>query len=109
MPNAHMTWEEKFEAINALGEAVLKMRAPGDWHVYQPGVDISNRVVIGSRYGSGRTPEAAVQEHWTGLTELRATEVIVINAFRDNRRHLRWNGYRWVDLPVEHHAEAEHA
>ena len=93
-----MSWEEKFEAILALGEASLKMRVPGDWYVHQPDVEVSDGTVIGPRSGTGRTPELAVLDYWKNLTALTETEVVVIDAFRENRKHVRWNGYRWVDL-----------
>jgi len=102
MPNARMTWEEKFEAIKAIGSACLRMRKPGDWYVSQPDVAVKVGAMLESRYGNGATPEAAVLDHWQQLTSIDlANEVVVLDAMRDTRRHVWWNGYRWVDQPIE--------
>lgn len=100
--SATMTWEQKFEAIQALGSACLRMRSPGDWYVSQSGVEVRRGPFLESRYGNGVTPQAAVSDHWDKLTtlDLAGDEVIVLDAMRDTRRHVRWNGYRWVDEPV---------
>lgn len=100
-----MTWEQMFAAIQALGEASLCMRRPGDWYVEQRGTWVKERAsdsVLGNRYGNGETPEAAVRDHWRQhVDELRPDAFIVLSGSGKPRRHVRWNGYMWVDLPVE--------
>ena len=83
------------------------MREPGNWYVSQSGVEVQvRRCFLASRYGNGATPEAAVLDHWEKLTSIDlANEVVVLDAMRDTRRHVWWNGYRWVDVPVPRTAE----
>lgn len=96
-----MTWEEMFAAIAALGgDPSLRMRKPGDWYVLQGRVEVKHRSTLESRYGNGTTPAAAVVDHWQKLTTLAPGEVIVVNAFTDDRRAVRWNGYMWADEPA---------
>jgi hypothetical protein len=96
-----MTWEQKLEAIIALGDDVsLRMRCPGNWHVDHRGVEIGDGHVLIGGCGNGDTPEAAVLNHWDHLTQLKAGQYLVKNAMSSDRRHYRWNGYRWADLPV---------
>lgn len=106
--SAQMTWEQMLSAVQALGEASLRMRQPGDWYVEQPRVDKKERgsSVIGSAYGNGSTPEAAVRDHWWTLTDLKPNEIIVIDSLRATRRHVRWNGFMWVDEPVRREVHA---
>lgn len=103
-----MTWEQMFAAIQAIGEASLRMRKPGDWFVEQRSTEKKERgsSVIGSAYGNGATPEDAVRDHWRVLTDLKPNEIIVIDSMRDTRRHVRWNGYMWADEPVNREVPA---
>ena len=99
--SARMGWEETFEAIKAIGDASLRMRKPGDWYVSQSGVEVKVGPVLEGRYGNGQTPQAAVLDHWKKLTSIDlAKEVVVLDAMRDTRRHVWWNGYRWVEVPL---------
>lgn len=99
-----MTWEEKFAAICALKDADLKMRQPGDWYVSQ-GTEVKERIgsgVLVSRFGNGESPIEAIKNHWILLTEEQPLAYIVLNATNNTtRRHVRWNGYMWSDIPME--------
>ena len=96
-----MTWEEKLEACNALARCGLSMRKPGDWYVYQSGVELKRGCMLGGGGGNGTTPELAVLDHWEGHTNLQPGEYLVIGAMTPNRRAVKWNGYMWatVDEP----------
>lgn len=89
--------EQKFEAVQCLARASLMMREPGNWYVSQS-VEVKNGSMLEGRYGNGKTPEEAIQDHWEQLTELDPGEYIVINAASDNRKAVRWNGYMWSEV-----------
>jgi hypothetical protein len=94
-------WEEKFAACQALGgECALKMRKPGDWYFAQRGVDIKSGPMLVGKFGQGATPQAAVEDHFRNLTELKSHEYVVINAY-GIRRAVRWNGFMWADVSEE--------
>jgi hypothetical protein len=95
-----LTWEQKFAAINALGQAHLCMRAPGDWYVDQR-VYVCERedssVIVG-RYGNGHTPEDAVEDHFNTLTAEKPLAYVVMGEHTGNRRRVLWNGFMWADV-----------
>jgi hypothetical protein len=96
----YMTWEQKFAAINAIAEASLKMRKPGDWYVSQ-NVEVKETrgsSVIVSRFGNGTTPEDAVEDHFNSLTAEQPLAYVRVTKF-GVIRHVLWNGFMWVDDP----------
>jgi len=100
------TWEQKFEALQGLGEAALKMRAPGKWYVSQPGVEIKAlRSGAAVEQQDGESPEKAVNLRWSALTEASAEQYVEHRRGRLQRR-VRWNGFMWADLLVEADAES---
>lgn len=92
-----MNYEEKLQALNALGECRLLMRNPGDWYVSQS-TKIKNKTVLEERYGNGSTPELAILDHWLQLTELASHEYIVISPYTDRYKAVKWNGFMWADI-----------
>lgn len=92
-----MNWEQKLAALQALGEFKLCMREPGNWYVYVPKAEIKDGSMLKSGAGNGRTPEEAVENYWREMTELNPGERVVIGAYSDARREVRWNGYMWQD------------
>lgn len=96
-----MNWEEKFAAIKAIGgmDTAITMRSPGDWHVTGTRIEIAHDGMLLSTTEHGRSPQEAVELRWKQLTELTGKQThLVLNAYGDNRRHVRWNGYMWVDV-----------
>lgn len=95
-----MTWERCFAAILALGDASLKMRAPGDWYVSQSNVEVkeAGASVISFPVGNGADPERAVLNYFGELTSLKPKEYVVIGALGSKRRAVRWNGFMWADI-----------
>ena len=92
-----MDWEQKLLALQALARVQLCMRSPGDWYVSTT-TEIKNGSILDGRYGNGKTPEAAVVDHWKVVTALDPHEYLVVNAHRKNRRAVTWNGFMWTDV-----------
>jgi hypothetical protein len=105
-----MTTDEKFDAIKALARAVLEMRVPGDWYVSQQGVEITSdgAGILRGFWGGGATPQEAIEDHWRQMTEgLKPSEYLVTHAMSTpDRKHHRWNGYRWAEMPQRDHPAA---
>lgn len=93
-----MTYEQKLSALQAIAECQLCMRKPGDWYVSHR-AEIKNGSMLEGRYGNGKTPEEAVENHWMKLTTLKPDERVVTNAMNDRRRELVWNGFMWEERP----------
>lgn len=94
-----MNWQQKADALNSLSEISLKIRAAGDWYVSQR-TEVGGDGVLRGIYGNGATPEEAVENHWCVLvTELQPTRYIATNSMGDDRKHWRWNGYMWREIP----------
>lgn len=98
-----LTWEQKLAAFQAISDHSLRMRKPGDWYVDATRLEIKespdSSVLVGT-YGNGATPAAAVEDHWRKyVTDLAPGAYIVANAFREDRKHYRWNGFMWAELP----------
>jgi hypothetical protein len=93
-----VNWEQKLEALNKLEECRLQMRQPGDWIVHQH-VEIKDYHLMISHFGQGTTPEAAVEDHWTHLTEkLKGHQFLVARSGRPSRIAARWNGFMWAPV-----------
>lgn len=94
-----MNWEQKMEAIKSLAgmDTCIKMRRPGDWYVLDR-VDIKDGRFIRGGTGNGRTPEEAVNDRWFQLTELSRDQYLVVHAFGDDRKAVRWNGFMWTTV-----------
>lgn len=100
---ARPQWEQKFAALKALdSDASLKMRKPGDWYVSMTGVEVGSSAsgLLTSPSAGGETPQEAVEARWDLFANLATNQYLVIDAMKDTRRHVRWNGFMWEDLPV---------
>jgi hypothetical protein len=95
-PGGEMNWEEKLQAIQALGEnACLKMRKPGNWYVANTGIEIAANGLLISPTESETTPESAVKALWFQLTEeLEPGRYLVANS----GKAYRWNGFMWAGV-----------
>jgi len=92
-----MTYEQKFAALAAISpHPALHMRKPGDWYVLMPGVERKEGVCLSNGCVSQPTPELAVEEKWNWATD--PNYYLVINAMRENRRAVKWNGFMWEDV-----------
>ena len=99
-----MDWQQKLEALQALGDCALRMRSPDDWYVSQNSTELkmhADDYCLGGKYGNGHSPEEAVEDHWRVLVDdLPPEAMIIIHAMsRERRRQVRWSGYMWKDVP----------
>jgi len=92
----HLTWEQKFAALKAIGDASLRMRAPGDWYVDLRGVEVSRGLMLESPVQSEPDPESAVAVAWEQHTDISEDQQLCI---RGGRR-VRWSGFMWADCDV---------
>ncbi len=91
-----MTWEDRIQAMQSLGELTLRMRKPGDWYVNHSGVERAEGCLLcGGCVTGAKTPQEATEQHWKWLTELKGDQYIVTNAMNDRRMAYRWTGYMW--------------
>ena len=97
-----MTWEQQIMACQAIGDFSLRMRHPGDWYVDHRGIEKKNGPILcGGCVTQAANPEVAVEKHWRWLTSDEDGDRVVINAYGENRREVRWNGFMWHDVPTE--------
>jgi hypothetical protein len=95
-----MTWEEKFDAMNALVPCVLIMRKPGDWYVSAAGRNVAGDGFLRGIYGEGTTPEVAVLNDWDLVVDALPDDCyLAIQRPGFEPREVRWNGYMWRDIP----------
>lgn len=102
-----LTWEQKLQAIASLhgilDKPSLMMNEPGNWYIYLPALDIKKGCMLTSPCNRGNTPEDAVNSAWDNLTKLKDDEYLVVNAFRDSRKAVKWNGFMWQEISEEIH------
>ncbi len=99
-----MSPDQMMAALNALspvGEVALHMRKPGDWYLLVKGVEIGGDGTLGLVGGNGLNPFNAIENYWNNATRnLPTSKYLVLSALQSGRRHVRWNGFMWEDLPV---------
>lgn len=95
-----LTTDQKFQAINALSPASLKMRQPCDWYVEQS-VEIRDGGILIGEYGNGATPQDAIEEHFEKLTSVKYPRYIVASTGSPQRKAVRWNGFMWDHISEE--------
>lgn len=92
-----MNYEQKFLAMNAIARAEVCIRGPHNWYVHQR-VELKNGPMLETISGSGITPESAIDDHWSQLTDIADSQYLVTYA-SGGRRAIRWNGFMWADVP----------
>lgn len=93
-----MDWQEKARALESLSEIALKIDDNGRWYVSQ-NVEIKDGSILASVCGRGETPEDAINDHWNNTTTgLPRDRYLVLNAYRPNRKAVRWNGFMWNEV-----------
>lgn len=93
-----LTWEEKFDVLNGLCSHELCMRRPGNWYV-SSGLNVGGDGFLTGEYGNGETPQQAILNHWDKYcVSLPADKFIIVDWAEETRRHVRWNGCRFVDV-----------
>lgn len=109
-----LNFDQKSEALASLAPLEIRYREEENrighsapWYVNHD-VEVKNGSMLTGTYGNGSSPAEAIEDHWHVLTDLKAGEYLVINAYGDRRRAVRWNGYMWADVDeqpktTEHH------
>jgi hypothetical protein len=100
---AGMTWKDKLAKLRELTKTTVHRRTSGSCYVsgYGRETQEEGRCGLLSDGGNGITPEAAVEDDWNRIAGLPSWKYIVLDAMGDNRRHVRWDGTKWVDLLFE--------
>jgi hypothetical protein len=100
---SELSFEQKVAAIHSLknlGNGIVwrfnTHGAPprGGWYCYADDIEVSDGVILSGTLGHGATPEAALNDLWNQLTNLKADARVVIDAFHA-RRAVTWNGFMW--------------
>lgn len=91
-----MTWEEKLQALNCLTETTVRMRSPGDWYCSGRGREVAKDGLLVGEYGNGSTPQEAVENDWTAMTEKK--KIIFVSAGPNSDRRFSWNGFMWQEV-----------
>ncbi len=95
-----MDWNDQYDALAGLGADIcLRKDARGLWYLALRGVEIGGDGFLSSVGVHASTPESAVEKTWAQVTTANGGYV-VLNAMSEGRRHVRWNGFMWTDLPV---------
>lgn len=92
-----MNWEQKMQALQALGEVSLRMRKPGDWYVASH-TEVKDGPILKSDHGNGATPQDAIEDEWMKKVTNLGSKVLIIDAGRSCRRAVRWNGFMWQNI-----------
>jgi hypothetical protein len=100
-----MTFQDKAEALESLAELFIRLTAiydpDGRWVASMERAEIGGDGMLCSLAGYGRTPEAAVDDLWRNVTvDLPPEKYVVVNAYGDNRRKVRWARFMWRDVPA---------
>lgn len=98
-----MNWMDKAQALNSIGRLSLHLSQviEGGWMASVERIEIGGNGFLHSPSCHGVTPEAAIDQLWQDLTDLKPDQYLVRNAFLGERHHYRWNGFMWDSLPVE--------
>lgn len=93
-----MDFTQKSRAIKALAD-VLEVRFHDmGWAATAGNVEVRDNGLLMGVTGRGRTPETAVDELFERLTNVPAGQYLVVNAYSDQRRAVRWNGFMWAQV-----------
>lgn len=102
-----MTWQEKLDALMGLVPTTCLRMSLDDSGMAVWSVDAPNRSTIGPEdlghcyeWGSGPTPEVAVENDWELMTADRDKKIILNPTHPRLRREFRWNRTRWLEIPL---------
>ena len=100
-----MTTNEMWQAMAELDDPWKAcLRSTGDyksWFVDLGRVEIGNGGTLTGVCGFSQTPDGAIRKAWDELTKLKPNEYVVVRAYTDKRKELRWTGYMWKELQRE--------
>lgn len=91
-----MTADQEFAALRSIcPDASLRQRSLGDWYVSLPYAERKDGGMLVSLGESDATPEGAIRATWLSIVAKPTT--IVLRAYGNDRRTVRWNGFMWED------------
>ena len=96
-----LTWQQKAQAILALvdpGNFNLRVRDNGTWYV-NAGIERKEGSCLAGGLIQAAGPVEAIEAYWVWLTH--PTLYLVLGAYTENRRAVRWNGFMWQDVQEE--------
>lgn len=97
-----MTWEQQFAALKALDiDTYLTTLPDGKWLCRVRGLELGGDGVLVSISGRGKSPQEATENLWMQIEAMPSDRYLVLGAMRDTRRHVRWNGFMWIDLATK--------
>ena len=98
MQQATLNTEQKLMAMKALAgdeNCHIWMLKPGQWFISLRLWEIPRNGMLSSTMAGGKNIEEAINHLWDEITN---SEYIVFHAYREGRRHVKWNGFMWVDV-----------
>jgi len=72
----------------------LNMRDDGNWYVNSR-LEIKDHSVLVSISSNGETPQQAIQDFWSNITNIPKDQYIVVSAYGNGRKAVRWSGHIW--------------
>jgi|ERR1019366_4074640 hypothetical protein len=96
------TINEMWDVLSSLTDSASVQRdVNGMWYVSLYCVEIKCGAVLSSGGAArGMNPDDAIRYAYTYYISIpdREMECIVLNAYKDNRREVIWNGHMWKDI-----------
>jgi hypothetical protein len=102
-----MTLEEQWEALECIAPVELKLRQRHvthvpRWYASQSYVNRGGDGFLGSITGNGDTPQQAISALWEQARDLGKSSLFIVHDPPGGpRRHFRWAGFMWKELPRE--------
>ncbi len=96
-----LTIDQKADILQAIGKLTVHRRSASNWYATVDGIEVKQGSFLCGDYGNGKTPEAAIDDCFRVLTELKRGEYLVKNAYGESRRAMRWNGFMWQEVVEE--------
>jgi len=103
-----LTWRQKWEALEALGNVSLERNVHGEFYLSIEGVELKEHagdgVLTGSTGEHSPHLEQAILNTWDRcVTNLPADGYLVVEKWIDGhvRKHYKWQGFMWQELEVK--------
>ena len=71
----------------------------GQWYV-SARIEMGDGVILEGGCKHRGTPQEAVAAYMGWLTNVPVDKYLVTHAYHDNRRHYRWNGAAFAEIPI---------
>jgi hypothetical protein len=92
-----MDTKKRALALNALSPIELRLDINGNWFVRWVGVEIKKGPCLGGAGERGATPDEAIDRTWASVEDMSKdrSRYLVVGAYTDQRKAVRWNGFMW--------------